>query len=614
MPEPYNPHYPNLKLPKFTPDGFVDKEAFNTAMELLDNLLAGYTPGGSGKITVISGPTGSPEERIVTDVTKVRFLTEYLPGEHHICFPGGLDEVWIGLSPPPATLQGVDLTPYPAKVTGGLSTSGTSTYNPADPAGSIISYITRTESWSAGTPAAVFGWSSNGLLILSRNGIDILTLDLTANFVELNRGVGQNMADYNTAGRGDLPLNGIVSIAGLQLRLVSCAPTSADTDAYQKGSALLVLSGGLLEGWNDFQLRHEIDGSGPIYTANSWECYQDKDPAGVGNDPAVTLLDMDLNTLTAKWLSGVQYCGLGTTFDQDMTAVRCANNVYHSSSLCVTLDSFPGLSLNRPTFAECGVAPFPAIGDTLQFVDRLVTLDTASAYSEDARLRGTPRDPYGSYTAFWSPSADILVNTYGNVSTSFWEPCQDENWRLPAGAYNTPPVSWTGNWDSTGDLNTYDDTTGIQYRSGGAYYPEYNYTAGYVPSIGQPDYTTIWGANNPRWLWRGFRDNGVSHSNGTIRLPGITDAMLAASSILVWIKAPTRTGWLRLHGTLYNPIGWTGVDNDPCRTTGGSGNDHNFTLATLGTNPASDWGIVVRIQIPNRTSPEITGAWGMTAW
>ena len=591
--------------------GHVDGYIFNYAMELLDNLLAGGS--GGGKITVASAPTGDPSEVTVADVTKIRFMQEYGSGGHHVAFDAGAGECWIGVTPPPPTLSGQDLAVYPTTYTGGLSTSPTAAYKPADPAGSIVSYITRDNSWNVSTPAVCFGFASAGLLILSLDGVDVAALDLGANFVEGDRAVGQNCAAYNTQGVGDPIVAGVVAFVGGSLQINTVAPSGAPADAYQKGSATVTVNGCLIEGYNTLQLRHDL-GGGTIHYANPFECYEDYDPAGPANDPAVTVLDMDLNVLSVKWLSGVQYSGIGTTFLQDLTAPRCANNVYHASSLPVTLDLFPGLSLNRPSFAECGVAPFPDVGDTLQFVDRVVTLNVASAFSEDARLRGTPRDPYGSYSALWSPSVNILVNTYGNVSTSLWEPCQDEQWRLPAGAYNVPPGSWTGNWDSTGDLNVYDDTTGLQYRAGGVHYPEYNYTAGYVPFAGQPNYTFIWGANNPRWVWRGFRDNGVSHSNGTIRLPGITDAMLAASNILVWIKVPTRTGWLRLHGTLYNPVGWTGADNDPCRTTGGSGNDHNFTLATLGTNPASDWGIVVRIQIPNRTSPEITGPWGMVAW
>jgi hypothetical protein len=598
-----------FRIPKETFDtGLADAYTFNAAMERIDELLG----GGTGAIEVISGPAGDPAEVIVPNVTKLRFMTEYTPGGHHIAFDAGSGECWIGVTPPPPTLQGQDLAVYPAGITGGLSLSPTSNYKPADPAGSIVSYISRGNSWSVSTPGVCFGFASVGLLIFNLNGVDVATIDLGANFVELNRPTGQNMADYNTAGVGDPIVNGVVTFPGGELQITAVAPAGAPLDAYQKGSATVVINGCLREGWNLLQLRHEV---APLtYSANPWECYEDIDPPGPATNPQMTALDMDLFGLVSKWLSGVNYCGLGTTFEQDMTALRVANNVYHSSSQCIILSSFAGLSTNYPSFAECAVAPFPDVGDIFQYVNRVVTLNVPNAYSEDARLQGNARDPYGTYGPLWTASENILVNTYGTVSTSFWEPCQDENWRLPAGVYAAPPAPWTGNWNSQGDLNVYDATDGLQFRSGGVYYPELNYTVGYVPAAGQPDYTPIWAANLPRRVWRGFRDAGISHSNGVIRLPGITDAMLAASQILIWIKVPTRTGWLRLHGTLYNPVGWTGADNDPCRAVGGSGNDHNFTLATLGTNPASDWGIVVRIEIPNRTSPEITGAWGMVGW
>jgi hypothetical protein len=588
--------------------GITDAYTFNAAMDRIDALLGGVV----GSLAVASAPAGDPDEVEVLNVGKLRFMTEYAPGAHHVVFDAGSGECWIGVSPPPATLQAQDLFTYPTKFTGGLSTSPTGNYKPADPAGTIVNYVTRGNSWNVSTPAACFGFASVGLLILSLNGVDVVTIDLGVNFVEVNRTIGQNMADYDVQGAGSPIINGVAAFPGGELRINSVAPSGAPTDAYQKGNATVVVNGCLREGWNTLQLRHEVGAS--TYTANPWECFEDIDPAGPANDPAMTALDMDLSILVTKWLSGVEYCGLGSQFLQDMTAVRVANNVYHSTTLCITLDGFAGLSTNYPTFGECGVAPFPDVGDVFQFVDRVVTLNVASAYSEDARLWGRPRDPYGSYGVLFTASENILVNTYGNVSTSLWEPCQDENWRLPSGAYNVPPAPWTGNWNSQGDLNVYDAADGLQYKSGGVYYPEYNYQVGYTPSAGQPDYVPIWVANLSRRIWRGFRDAGVSHSNGTIRLPGITDAMLAASQILVWIKVPTRTGWLRLHGTLYNPVGWTGIDNDPCRVSGGSGNDHNFTLATLGTNPAADWGVVVRIEIPNRTSPEITGAWGMIGW
>jgi hypothetical protein len=602
-------HTIHWKIPKEVFEtGITTAKLFNEAMDIIDDLLG----GAGGAISVASAPDGDPAEVRVDNVKIIRFMTEYGGGGHHVAFDAGSGEVLIGAPPPPATLQGVDLLTYPAKWTGGLSGSGTSTYKPANPAGSVVNYITRSgNNWNVSTPAGCFGFASLGLLVFNLNGVDIATIDLGANFVEGNRAAGQVIAGYNVQGAGDPIAAGVVAFVGGQLRINSVGPVGATMDSYQIGSATVVVNGCLREGWNTLQLRHEV--APFVYTANLWECYEDEDPAGPANDPAVTLLDMALKVLAAKWLSGVAYCGIGTTFDQDLTALRVANNVYHQTSQCVLLDAFPGLSANYPSFAECGVAPYPDIGDIFMYTDRVVTLNVANAFSEDARLRGTPRDPYGGYAAFWSPSAGILVNTYGNVSTSLWEPCYDENWRLPSAAYNVPPAPWTGNWNSMGNLNAYDDGLGLQYR-GMVRYPRVNYTVGYVPSAGQPDYVPIWNANLSRHVYRGFRDNAVSHSNGTIRLPGITDAMLSTSQILVWIKVPTRTGWLRLHGTLYNPVGWTGIDNDPCRTTGGVYPDHNFTLATLGTNPAADWGIVVRIQYPNRTSPEVTGAWGMVGW
>jgi len=609
MPDPnFTPRY---RIPREAFEtGLADAHTFNAAMDLIDELLANAV---GGQIDVASGPNGDPAEVRVNNVRLIRFMKEYGPGQNHVAFDAGSGECLIGAPNPPATLQGVDLLTYPVKYTGGLSNSLTSIYKPADPAGSIVNYITRSgNSWTVSTPAPCFGYASLGRLILSFNGVDVATIDLAANFLEPDRPIGQNMANYNVQGAGDPIVAGVVAFPGGQLRIDSVAPAGAFADQYQKGGASVVVSGCLREGWNVFQLRHQIGAT--IYTANAWECYEDFDPAGPATDPTITLLDMNLLLIATKWLSGVEYCGIGTTFNQDLTAPRVANNVYHQTSQCIILDSFPGLSTNNPSFAECGVAPYPDIGDTFQYINRVVTLNVANAYSENARLRGNARDPYGTYGPAWSPSKGILVNTYGNVSTGLWEPCQDENWRLPAAAYNVPPAPWTGNWNSMGDLKVYDTGTGIQYRSGGVYYPEYNYQIGYVPAVGQPDYTPIWAANLPRNLYRGFRDNAISHSNGTIRLPGITNAMLLASQILVWIKVPTRTGWLRLHGTLYNPVGWTGADNDPCRTSGGVFPDHNFTLATLGTNPASDWGIVVQIEIPNRTSPEVTGAWGMVGW
>jgi hypothetical protein len=600
---------PNFKIPREVFDtGVADARTFNEAMDLIDTLLGG---GTGGKITVASAPAGDPAEIVVTDVTKIRFVTEFTPGSHHVVFDNGGGEVLIGATPPPPTLQGQDLEVYPTKFRGGLSVAALTSYKPADPAGAIVDYITRGNNWNVSTPAACFGYASVGFLILSLNGVDVATIDLGANFVELDRLLGQNMANYNIQGAGDIIAAGVVSFPGGELRITAVAPSGAGADPYQKGSATVVVNGCLRRGWNTLQLRHFV---APLtYTANPWECFEDYNPPGPAFDPVITALDMDLNILSTKWLSGVQYCGIGTTFFQDLVAQRCVDNVYHETSLPVTLDAFTGLSLNRPTFAAMGVIYPPTIGDICQFTDRVVTLDVPSAYSEDARLRAVPRDPYGSYTAFWSASEKILVNTYGNVSTSLWEPCQDENWRLPSGAYNVPPAPWTGNYSSPGDLGVYDGNLGLQYRSGGVYYPAYDYTT-YIPTAGQPNYAPLWAADTARFTYRGFRDNGISHSNGVIRLPGITDAMLAASTILVWIKVPTRTGWLRLHGTLYNPVGWTGIDNDPCRVVGGSGNDHNFTLATLGTNPAADWGIVVRIEFPNRTCPSISGAWGMVGW
>ncbi|MHA2065998.1 MAG: hypothetical protein ACXABY_16625, partial [Candidatus Thorarchaeota archaeon] len=361
-------------------------------------------------VTVASDAPGGSNEQIASEVTEIRFISRSGVGEDHVAteVTPGIVYIGAGAPPPPLSL----ISGLPSMVVGRLSDDPAvlTTYPPTLVAGDIYAAITQAAVYQFDTDPAQFGSASLGTLILAVNGVDVATLDLGANFVELDRAAGQNIAaNYNNTGAGDPMVAGVVTFVGGTLSILSVAPPGpVSIDTFQQGVARIDLtSAALQKGYNSVQLRHVTSGTD---TSNLLEWFYDTDPAGGGTDPAISGQTVSEDTPVLKSLSGVDYYDTGSTFDLDFSGLRPFNNVYHQSDIPNIVDASdiadPVTGINIADGSVSGVSAPPDIGETMAVTNFGLTVG-AGVQQFQPNIDVTPRDPYGNYT---------LVSASGNFA------------------------------------------------------------------------------------------------------------------------------------------------------------------------------------------------------
>jgi len=209
-----------------------------------------------------------------------------------------------------------------------------------------------------------------------------------------------------------------------------------------------------------------------------------------------------------------------------------------------------------------------------------------------------------------SANASICVNTYSDNNTRIYEDFRLETRRL---------TSAFAAWDNAQDLNTFDDSLGLQCQCSRLIYPQTNFTT-YNPLPGQPNYLASAGT---RTYFTGFYHTGTSHANGILQFGdhNLTEVMITAQTFKLEISK-NGVDWyncnLAYGGGVLNP-------NDGCRIDSGvynitANNRLRFTLGTLSntdatTGPAPNfWGLYIRISWTNAISNAYLGSFEITDW
>jgi hypothetical protein len=590
---------------------------------MLDQIRS-TTGGGAASITVSSDVAGGPDEVSVSQVNHIRFVTQQTPGSDHFVISRPNGEVFIGGSAAPDTLNGKVLTGFPATFTGRLS-DGNINYKGADPAGSSVAYINRTTAVTLDTPdiASSWGFASLGNLILDINGTDVANIDLAANFAEINRSLGQVIANYNTTGTGDTVVAGVVTFTGGTLELLFVGPTSGlDTDDYQRANARITLTAtAMRQGYNVLTLRHA---HGPVETATPVEWFLDLDPAGAPQDPDMASTALAEGTPVLKALSGINYYDAGSTFLLSTVGNDLFNNVYHDSEAPIETSGFPGVSSSSIPVTDpsvTGLSTPPAIAETMT-VTGLVITAVSGQQANDAQITVTPRDPYGSYTPEVSLSGNYTLMTSPTSSTLTEEFFQDELYRLPLTTnFDALVPSLTGNWVSatslldgsrTGELQVYNHEDALnknQLRQ-----PGFDYTTAFNPS-GNPDYSSL--SAGLLFKYARVYQATVDKSNGIISVPGLaeTDVNNALlSNVLIDVKVPTKTVWLSLNKPFSLSTFTTGADitggtdGEGCRINSGVHSPSvdgqiQFTLGQFFTGASTNRLLYLRITYAHGSFP-----------
>lgn len=373
-----------------------------------------------------------------------------------------------------------------------------------------------------------------------------------------------------------------------------------------RGGATIDSTGEIGQGYNKLMMRHNVSGN---RDSEDYEVFYDNSVTVVSFSTGAQLSE---NTKVSAYLSGIEHYGDNSTFDLTFTAANAFKNCYQedafttsgiaaipNGTIALTNAAWDGSVSNPPDISDTAV-----LGGTTPYT---VTASTNNVTDVNARLTVTAKKPgrinVTSQTQGLGGSGSLLIHTYSATGTSDDknEYFNDENYRLPDNDgsaypdnYDSVPGAITGQWTSSSDLNNGE----AQVYNGRLYFPTINFSTGYHPSVGQPNYSTFTG---DQLYLRAFRDTGTPHSSGSLELANLTGADVGAKgsgNVNVEIKLPTQTGWLDL-GTDFDSGTFTGADGDGCRTSQ-SGDDWAWTAGTFSTADSGDM-IIVRITLRNST-------------
>lgn len=361
----------------------------------------------------------------------------------------------------------------------------------------------------------------------------------------------------------------------------------------------------------------------------------------VAGSPSVLSQSGSLVSSPIKYLSGIKFATIsGSTYpvieftmsggDIWSHTYRADPVVFDSSDLGIPDTT---ISYNASTVTKAGsnppISPFLRNEDFIYNENKEITLSNIVNPDENGtykQVRFQTRDPFNTVNgSFFSLTPEVLVNTYGNSSTDNMELFFDENYRLnisDSGIDLLSSISGSGRgafmFDSTSTLIS---TSGLQVINGALIYPQNNFSLT-DPST-NPDYSSLSGTGDKVYLRR-FRDNtGTYHSNGILRIDGLTEGARVSGHILIDIKVVgdhipgdgiqgpgnEGTGWLSLN-TDYNFATFVGDDGDGCfvTTNGYSEPFFEFTLGGFSTAFANNESVVIRMifKDPESISTRIT--------
>jgi hypothetical protein len=301
-------------------------------------------------------------------------------------------------------------------------------------------------------------------------------------------------------------------------------------------------------------------------------------------------------------LSGVRYLPAGAPVHVKVTAEHTFEIAFHSQPVTIR-GGQAGFTDQNVNFVAGGSTELsgysdPPESDETFVVEKDISL-ASGFFSRDARVTAVARDPFSASSAIDIPRQNgraLLVNTKTQESTDLIEKFTDEKYRLPVGAFDTVPGAITDQWTSASPLSTGDVEVGGALR-----YPQTNYTQGFIPQAGQPDYS---GFTGDKVYCRAFRDLNDPHNSGILKLVGLVLANIqSGGQVKVELKLPGLTGWLDL-GKPFDAGTFTGADGDGCRTSA-SGDEFSWSAGANST-ALSGWMVVVRVTLKSAAAPLVT--------
>lgn len=431
----------------------------------------------------------------------------------------------------------------------------------------------------------------------------------TSTTIEVNIYDADETTVLNTHTTAAITGNTNVTVDDITIAVTSFA---ADVQTFYKGiitvtfNADTVLPNG---GRYNVEIIHHNAGTDYTYTQNDLFSDTENLTASVGT-PAIS----ETAGNSYKQLSGVYYYTIGDVFTTTLASINNLNSrsypttqvQYLATEYALPAINIAGSSLTGWTNAHDNTGA--------SYSKANWTISTANQYSLTTTGNISARYvDWANGTYQNSTNASFALHTYTETESdaNHWD-LEGESWRLEDDGATA--------WDSTQDLTSYDGNDNLQVgKAETLFYPATNYGA-YSPSAGsQPDYSSYAPTS---YAYGEFYETSVAHSNGIIQIGGgVTEANITADAVKFEISLDG-TNWYNCN-ELYTGGGLS--NGDGCRIDEGTYNFTNatkqlrFTLGTGGTTGSgtggpNNWGILMRVSMPNGSTVGITGYIEVNDW
>lgn len=221
---------------------------------------------------------------------------------------------------------------------------------------------------------------------------------------------------------------------------------------------------------------HEGPSGGPY--SDEWEIFHDT----YGSPPTMGTPTVAENTPVLKYLSGIRFYDIGSTFDISAGITSAFSSMFLSTPLLLDLSQLAISGPSSINYTSLNVTPshppHPVWDDGFTWSDTL-TIDVVGVWDVDAIMRARARDPFNTGSYVDSASGPIMVNTIDETSTRLDERFDDEDYRLvPQATWSSAPTTPPTGGDLFDSTVVLDNSTndGAQVYDGELIYPVTDFT------------------------------------------------------------------------------------------------------------------------------------------
>lgn len=295
------------------------------------------------------------------------------------------------------------------------------------------------------------------------------------------------------------------------------------------------------------------------------------------------------NVPVVKFLSGVQWFNVGSTFNVGVSAISELNDETYPLTQVVVAGPAYGLpQLNLQGSNLTGwMDVYNNANASYSNANWAINQLNYWLLSQTATISATPEDWAAGATV--TSNASVAIDTFVADQTALFEDFRNEALRLQTNLMSS--------WDSTQNLATYDGGNALQCMDSRLVYPQIDF-APYSPNSGsQPDYSSLSGNKVYRRTFNASVGNNFSNGTFVFGDHNVTEANLTANDVYIEVSLDGANWYVcndaYLGGALSNGQGCR-INSD---TVNLPTNGLQFTLGYGFTNAATGngWGVWVRL-------------------